>query len=87
MVGVAPHARGLRNACLVAAGVGVVVLVVAGRQSGQAWLPSYLFVWLFVLGLSLGSLAWVTVHNLTGGNWGQAVGNWGVGNWWSGPQK
>ncbi|MFI4983439.1 MAG: hypothetical protein ACHQIO_24055, partial [Nevskiales bacterium] len=32
-------------------------------------MPSYLFVWLFVLGLSLGSLAWVVVHNLTGGDW------------------
>ncbi len=73
MAAVTPNARGLRNACLIGAGAGVVLLVVAGRQSGQAWLPSYLFVWLFVLGLSLGSLAWVTVHNLTGGIWGQAV--------------
>ncbi|MGA2190560.1 MAG: hypothetical protein ABSH33_18730 [Steroidobacteraceae bacterium] len=73
MAAVAAQARGLRNACLIAAGVGVVLLVLAGRQGGPGWLPSYLFVWLFVLGLSLGSLAWVTVHNLTGGNWGQAV--------------
>ena len=36
-------------------------------------MPSYLFVWLFVLGLSLGSLAWVAVHNLTGGDWGRAA--------------
>ncbi|MGC2459728.1 MAG: hypothetical protein WA446_01935, partial [Steroidobacteraceae bacterium] len=49
------------------------LLIVAGRQSGQSWLPSYLFVWLFVLGLSLGSLAWVVVHNLTGGDWGDAA--------------
>ncbi len=66
-------ARRLRNACLVAACAGAALLVVAGRQGGEAWLPSYLFVWLFVLGLSLGSLAWVTVHNLTGGDWGMAV--------------
>ena len=66
-------ARRLRNACLVAACAGGALLVVAGRQGGQAWLPSYLFVWLFVLGLSLGSLAWITVHNLTGGDWGWAV--------------
>ena len=68
-----PMARRLRNASLFAAAAGVVLLIVAGRQSGQAWLPSYLFVWLFVLGLSLGSLAWVAVHNLTGGNWGEAT--------------
>jgi hypothetical protein len=57
--------------CLLAAGAGAVLLVAAGRQGGQPWLPSYLFVWLFVLGLSLGSLALVVVHNLTGGEWGQ----------------
>jgi hypothetical protein len=56
--------------CLLAAGAGALLLVAAGRQGGQPWLPSYLFVWLFVLGLSLGSLAWVVVHNLTGGDWG-----------------
>jgi len=67
-----PAAGRLRNACLIAAAIGVVLLAVTGRQSGPAsWLPSVLFVWLFVLGLSLGSLAWVTVHNLTGGHWGR----------------
>ncbi|MFI4890789.1 MAG: hypothetical protein ACHQIL_09685 [Steroidobacterales bacterium] len=68
-----PVARRLGTACGLAAGTGVLLLIVAGRHSGQPWLPSYLFVWLFVLGLSLGSLAWVVVHNLTGGDWGQAA--------------
>jgi hypothetical protein len=68
-----PAARRLAAACLVAAGAGLLLLVVVGR-GGQPWLPSYLFVWLFVLGLSLGSLAWVAVHNLTGGGWGRAAG-------------
>ncbi|HMD73811.1 MAG TPA: hypothetical protein VKG05_08140 [Steroidobacteraceae bacterium] len=68
-----PRAGRMRNACLIAAIVGIALLVVTGRQSGQAWLPSYLFVWLFVLSLSLGSLAWVAVHNMTGGHWGEAV--------------
>jgi len=68
-----PTARRLGAACLLAAVAGVLLLFVAGRQSGQPWLPSYLFVWLFVLGLSLGSLAWVAVHNLTGGDWGRAA--------------
>ncbi len=69
-----PKARRLAIGCLVAAAVGLLVLVAAVRALGQAWLPSYLFVWLFVLGLSLGSLAWVGVHNLTGGEWGEAAG-------------
>ncbi len=67
-------ARRLAAVCLLAAGAGVLLLIGVGRQGGQPWLPSYLFVWLFVLGLSLGSLAWVAVHNLTGGDWGQAAG-------------
>src|ERR1019366_2856968 len=69
-----PGARRLGTACLLAAGAGALLLFVAGRQSGQSWLPSYLFVWLFVLGLSLGSLAWVVVPNRTGGAGGQAAG-------------
>jgi hypothetical protein len=74
MAAATPVARRLGTACLLAAGAGALLLFVAGRQSGQPWLPSYLFVWLFVLGLSLGSLAWVVVHNLTGGDWGRAAG-------------
>ena len=69
-----PSARRLATTCLVAAIAGVLLLIVVGRQGGEPWLPSYLFVWLFVLGVSLGSLAWVAVHNLTGGGWGQAAG-------------
>src|SRR5271165_5043623 len=65
------NAKTLRNASGIAAIAGAVLLVVAARRGGQAWLPSYLFIWLFTLGLSLGSLAWVTVHDLTGGHWGR----------------
>jgi hypothetical protein len=73
MAALGPKARRLRNASLLAAAAGIVLLIVAARQSGQAWLPSYLFVWLFVLALSLGSLALAAVHNLTGGDWGEAA--------------
>jgi hypothetical protein len=73
MAAATPTSRRRGTACLLAAGAGVLLLIVADRQSGQPWLPSYLFVWLFVLGLSLGSLAWVVVHNLTGGDWGHAA--------------
>ncbi len=71
MPAASPKARRLGVACLLAAAAGTLLLIVAGRQTGEAWLPSYLFVWLFVLGLSLGSIAWVAVHNLTGGDWGR----------------
>src|ERR1700687_374634 len=72
MAAASPVARRLGTACLLAAGAGTLLLIVAGRQSGQLWLPSYLFVWLFVLGLSLGSLASVVGDNLQGGDWGDA---------------
>ena len=36
-------------------------------------LRSYLFAWLFLLGISLGSLANLMVHSLTGGRWGEPV--------------
>jgi len=51
--------------------VGAVLLIVHARYSGEAIMPSYLFVWLFLLGLSLGSMALICVHNLTGGDWGE----------------
>jgi hypothetical protein len=73
MAAATPAAWRLAVTCLAAAAAGLLLLIVVGR-GGQPWLPSYLFVWLFVLGLSLGSLAWVAVHNLTGGGWGRAAG-------------
>lgn len=66
-------ARRVGSVCLLAAVAGVLLLVIAGRHDGQPWLPSYLFVWLFVLGLSLGSLALAVVHKLTGGDWGRGA--------------
>jgi hypothetical protein len=36
-------------------------------------MSSYLFAWLLFLGLALGSLANLMLHNLTGGRWGEAV--------------
>ncbi|HSN20076.1 MAG TPA: hypothetical protein VLS49_05330 [Usitatibacter sp.] len=36
-------------------------------------LRSYLFAWIFLLGISLGSMANLMVHSLTGGRWGEPV--------------
>jgi len=38
-----------------------------------ALLQSYLFAWLFLLAISLGSMANLMVHSLTGGRWGEPV--------------
>jgi hypothetical protein len=39
----------------------------------SALLHSYLFAWLFLLGISLGALANLMVHALTGGRWGEPI--------------
>jgi hypothetical protein len=49
-----------------------LLLIAQAALSGQPWMASYLFAWLFVLGISLGSMGLVIVHNLTAGGWGQA---------------
>jgi len=56
-----------------AAGIGVVGLGVCAfgftsspEQFYRAWLIAFLFWW----GVSLGSLAWMMIHHLSGGQWG-----------------
>jgi hypothetical protein len=61
------------TACLAAGGIGALLLVVTAASGGPAWAPSYLAAWLFVLGISLGAMALVIVHQLTGGGWGRAA--------------
>src|SRR5690606_26673921 len=34
---------------------------------------SYLFSYLFLLGISLGGLVWLLIHGMTGGDWGDAI--------------
>jgi hypothetical protein len=60
----------------IASAVGMAAaLLVAGAWYGQpgAALQSWLFVWWFVLGIPLGSIAILCVHNLTGGAWGDRI--------------
>jgi len=72
MTGPAAASARWAGTCLLAGGVGALLLVVHAAWSGQPWVASYLFTWLFVLGICLGSMALVIVHDLTGGGWGQA---------------
>jgi len=71
----APNILGERNqiAASVVGLVAAALLVVHSRQTGEAIMPSYLFVWLFLLGISLGAMALLFLHNLTGGDWGDAI--------------
>jgi hypothetical protein len=64
---------GAANVQRLAAVVGVVALALCGfgftsnpEQFYRAWLIGFLFWW----GVSLGSMAWMMVHHLSGGQWG-----------------
>ncbi|MFN0242628.1 MAG: hypothetical protein ACKVWV_07015 [Planctomycetota bacterium] len=61
-----------KRALLVGAIATVAVLAGAWSDSLQ-FFRSYLFSYLFWLGLSLGSLAIVMLHHITGGSWGFAI--------------
>jgi hypothetical protein len=56
--------------------VGVVALALAAVELAfdpGRFLASWLFAWLFVIGISLGALANVMMHALTGGDWGGVI--------------
>jgi hypothetical protein len=64
--------RVYRAACVVGA-VGALLLLAAAYVNRIAALVSYLLVWWFLLGIPLGSMATLFVHNLTGGAWGERI--------------
>ena len=64
--------RGERVAWVVGA-VGAVLFAIAAYADRAQAFQSYLFVWWFLLGIPLGSVAMLAVHNLTGGGWGEVI--------------
>jgi hypothetical protein len=61
-----------------ALGVGAVfaIFVIVGfvpQGMREQFYSSYLFSYLFILGISLGSLALVMLHHMTGGDWGYCI--------------
>jgi hypothetical protein len=67
-----PLHRLYRTASIVGA-IGVVLLLATAYANRTAALASYLLVWWFLLGIPLGSMAVLLVHNLTGGAWGERI--------------
>ncbi|HLZ93046.1 MAG TPA: hypothetical protein VKQ28_15150 [Candidatus Acidoferrum sp.] len=59
-----------RQRALLAAVIGLVICVIGVVKSPGRFFPSYLLAFMFVLGLSLGSLGLLMLQHLTGGNWG-----------------
>jgi len=60
----------IRQRALIAGLVGLVICVVGVFKAPDRFFPSYLLAFMFVLGLSLGSLGLLMLQHLTGGNWG-----------------
>src|SRR5216683_1812124 len=60
----------LRQGALIAGVIGVVICAIGAVKSPGQFFPSYLLAFMFVLGLSLGSLGLLMLQHLTGGDWG-----------------
>lgn len=60
----------LRLSALALAVAGALLLALDAAFAKAAWAPSYLAVWLFVMGLSAGSVSLCSLQRLTGGRWG-----------------
>jgi hypothetical protein len=60
----------IRQRALFAGVIGVVICLIGIVKAPDRFYPSYLLAFMFVLGLSLGSLGLLMLQHLTGGNWG-----------------
>ena len=60
----------IRSRALIVGGVGAALGLVGALTNRQAFDRAYLFSFIFVLGLSLGSMALLMVHRQLGGAWG-----------------
>ena len=67
----APESVGkLQQRALMAGVIGLLFCIVGYIKSPESFLHSYLLAFIFVLGLSLGSLGLLMLQHLTGGHWG-----------------
>ena len=67
----APESVGrIQQRALIVGAIGLVLCVIAYAKSPADFLHSYLLAFIFVLGLSLGSLGLLMLQHLTGGHWG-----------------
>lgn len=60
---------GLRNRALIIGLIGAILTAIGAFVNFEQFMRGYLFAYLWVLGLSLGSLALLMTGHLTGGNW------------------
>jgi hypothetical protein len=62
-----------RSLAMLAIFVAIVLCALAWRWNRVAFLGAYLAAWWFWVGIVMGGLANVWLHNLTGGKWGEAI--------------
>src|ERR1700726_4043742 len=60
----------IRQRALIAAVGGLLICIIGIIKAPDRFFPSYLLAFIFVLGLSLGSLGLLMLQHLTGGKWG-----------------
>lgn len=68
-----PPSRGFVNTALVAGGALLGLTFLVGLFSLDRFFQAYLFAFLFWWTVSMGCLGLTLLHNLTGGNWGDAI--------------
>jgi hypothetical protein len=68
-----PELAGLQRRLLIAGAAGAVISVIGWFVDATQFFASYLMAYMFVLGLTLGSLALGMVHQLSGGAWGVVI--------------
>jgi hypothetical protein len=68
-----PELSGLRRWALVAGGVGVLALLAGAVISPAQFFHSYLYAYVYWVGLGIGCLGIVMIYHLTGGGWGVAI--------------
>src|SRR5438067_12322445 len=68
-----PELAGHQRRLLIAGGVGAVVSLAGLFLEPMQFFQSYLMAYMFVLGITLGSLALGMVHQLSGGAWGVVI--------------
>jgi hypothetical protein len=68
-----PELAGLKRWALVAGGIGVLASLAGAAASPAQFFHSYLFAWVYWVGLAVGCLGIMMVYHLTGGGWGVAI--------------
>ncbi len=63
----------LQRMALIVGAVGLLLVVGGALFDLNQTFQSYLFSYLFWLGISLGCLVWLLIHGMTGGRWGNVI--------------